>query len=397
MEGEVRAGGSAPRTCDAIIVTSTGARFFALTRCYHGVLHALAPVQRMWRSWYIGAAATVHPFHSRREAILLQPWKRSAASAPSSIGNFGPGLDVLGCAVEGNRDTVLVEARPRGPSTEPDVVVVDSGHPELPADPSAHAAAIAVRAVLRSVAALGVAVPGIALWAHKGLPLSAGQGGSAASAVAGAYAANALLGDPLSTLELLACALDAEASVAGRHLDNIAPCLLGGIVLVRALDPIDVIRLPVPAQLQIVLAAPDQRLRTAEARAVLPATVDRGTALHQAAQVGALVSALYANDLPLLGRAIDDRIAEPARSPLLPGFAEAKRAALAAGALGVSISGAGPTSFAVVASAQTAHRVAEAMQSAYAHAGVAAQAWVTRPGTGACLVDPEAPFGALPA
>ncbi|MFN8579990.1 MAG: homoserine kinase [Gemmatimonadaceae bacterium] len=313
---------------------------------------------------------------------------RIAALAPPSIGNFGPGLDILGCAVEGAADIVVAERAVLGRG-EGNVTVLDAGHSELPTDPARHAAAIAARAVLSTITALGVGVWDVALRCRKRLPLAAGQGGSAASAVAGAVAVNALFGGPLGETELLRCALDAEATVAGRHLDNIAPCLMGGFVLVRSLDPIDVVRLPTPASLHIVLAYPRQRLRTAEARAVLPASVPRSTALHQAAQVAGIVAALFADDLPLLGRSIDDRIAEPARVALLPGFAEAKDAALAAGALGASISGAGPTAFAIAATADIAERVAAAMTGAYRAHGMDADAWVTRPGPGARIVDPR--------
>jgi homoserine kinase len=122
-----------------------------------------------------------------------------------------------------------------------------------------------------------------------------------------------------------------------------------------------------------VLARPDQRLRTAEGRAVLPREIPRATALHQAAQVGALVAALALDDYALLGRAIDDRIAEPARAGLLPGFVAAKAAALAAGALGSSISGSGPTAFALARGAAAAERVAAAMRAAYAAEGHASE------------------------
>ena len=276
---------------------------------------------------------------------------------------MGPGLDVLGCAVTGAGDTVVAEW-----CDVPGIVIRDAGHPELPTDPALHSSAIAAAAVFRQ--ALGAAIrrpaPGIALTVKKELPLSAGQGGSAASAVAGAVAAHALCGSPLTTDALLEACLIAEATVAGRHLDNLAPSLLGGICLIRSMDPIDVVQLPVPDTLFIVLAHPAQRLRTADARAVLPAVVDRGVALHQAAQVGAIVAALASGDLALLGRAIDDRIAEPARAPLIPGFRDAKAAALAAGALGASISGAGPTTFALVGDLACAQAVAVAMEGAFA-------------------------------
>lgn len=267
---------------------------------------------------------------------------RYRARAPGGIGNLGPGLDVLGCAITGVYDEVIAEW-----SQRPGITLLDPGHAELPRSPSRHTAAIAAGAVLESVRRMGAALhaPGIALTAKKGLPLAGGQGGSAASAVAGAKAANALLGDALDAQALLACCLEAESKVSGRHLDNIAPVLLGGIVLVRSLDPIDVIRLPVPTGLRIVLAHPAQRLSTAESRRALPATIPRAIVTHQLAQVAAMVAACYADDLSLFGRALDDRIAEPARAPLLPGFTDAKRAALGAGALGASISGAGPTAF----------------------------------------------------
>jgi homoserine kinase len=128
------------------------------------------------------------------------------------------------------------------------------------------------------------------------LPLSGGQGGSAASAVAGAVAVNALLGSPLDRVLLLEAALDAEETVSGRHADNIAPSLLGGIVLIRSLDPLDLIELPVLPELRVVIACPHQQLRTVEARRVLPAQVDRAVSIHQAAQVGAIVAALAAGD-----------------------------------------------------------------------------------------------------
>ncbi len=281
--------------------------------------------------------------------------------APGSIGNVGPGLDVLGLAVAGAGDWVTAEAIPaRG------IELRDPGHPDLPADPRQHASALAAHAVLERAGA----AHGLALRVRKGLPLAGGQGGSAASAVAGAVAANEVLGRPLGAGALLECCLVAEATVAGRHADNLAPSLLGGAVLVRSLDPVDVTTIPVPPELLVVLAHPDQRLRTAEARAVLPASVPRAVAIHQAAQVAAMVAACYSGNLPLLGRAVDDRIAEPARQALLPGFAAAKAAALAAGALGASISGSGPTAFALCDDPGTAERVAAAMRAAYAAAGV---------------------------
>jgi homoserine kinase len=183
-------------------------------------------------------------------------------------------------------------------------------------------------------------------------------------------AANALLGAPLDRFAVLGAALHAEETVSGRHADNIAPSLLGGIILIRSLAPLDLVELPVPSELRVVLACPHQQLRTVEARQVLPSQIDRGVAIYQAAQVGAIVAALGSDDYDLLGRAIDDRIAEPARSTLLPGFREAKQAALDAGALGSSISGSGPSAFALVRGQAAGDRVAAAMSAAYTTCGI---------------------------
>ena len=292
--------------------------------------------------------------------------------APGGVGNVGPGLDIVGLALTGAGDTVRAEW-----SAIAGVQILDPGHPELPREPTRHTAALAARAVLDRVDKR-LAGEGIALTVRKGLPLSGGQGGSAASAVAGAVAVNALLGNPLDSLELIRACLAAEERVSGRHADNIVPSLIGGIVLIRSLDPLDLIRLPVPQELRVVVALPEQRLPTAEGRAVLPRDVARPIAMYQAAQVGAMIAALAMDDYELLGRAIDDQIAEPARARLLPGFREAKQAALAAGALGSSISGSGPTAFALTRGAESGERVARAMQAAYAACGERARVRVER-------------------
>jgi homoserine kinase len=289
--------------------------------------------------------------------------------APGSVGNVGPGLDILGLAVAGIGDIVTARRRPT-----PGIVITEPGHPSLPTDPARHTSGIAAGALLRAAGADF----GLELAVEKGLPLSGGQGGSAASAVAGALAASLLLDRPRSTHEVLHAALEAEATVAGHHADNVAPILLGGLVLIRSMEPLDLISLPVPAELRVVLARPDRTMDTREGRRLLPAQVSREVALHQAAQVAAMVAAAFLGDLALLGRAIDDRIAEPARAPHLAGFREAKAAALAAGALGCSISGSGPTAFALAGDDATGDRVAEAMIAAYRALGIPCTARVAR-------------------
>ena len=310
---------------------------------------------------------------------------RVRATSPGGIGNLGPGLDVLGCAIAGARDEVIAEW-----SDTPGITVLDSGHDDLPVAIDRHTSAIAAVAVMKLASAHGgaLAAAGIALTVRKGLPLSGGQGGSAASAVAGAAATNALLGGRLDTKQLLACCLVAEARVAGMHLDNIAPALLGGIVLVRSIDPIDYIQLPVPSGLRLVIVHPAQRLSTSTSRQALPSSVPLSVVTHQLAQVSAMVAACFTNDVGLFGRAIDDRIAEPARAHLLPGFVEAKRAAMAAGALGASISGSGPTAFAIADSAELAERVAGVMTAAYASSDIESTATMTTIDEQGTLVSP---------
>jgi homoserine kinase len=288
----------------------------------------------------------------------------ASAFAPGGIGNLGPGLDILGCAVTGLGDTVHASLNDR-----PGVHLESSGHPDLPVDRTRNAASIAAMEVLRRAPDRSA---GLVLRVTKGLPLAGGQGGSAASAVAGAMAANAVLGSPLSTLELLRAAFAAEERLSGRHLDNVAPALLGGILLIRSIDPFDYDRIPVPPALRIVLVHPSMRLRTAEARAVLPRSIELGVALAQAGAVAAMVAAFCSGDLSRLRGAVNDGIAEPARAPLLPGFAEAKRAALHAGALGCSISGAGPSSFALCDGDDAAQTICDAMVTAYREHGISA-------------------------
>ena len=304
--------------------------------------------------------------------LIPSPTDRQSvrAFAPGGIGNIGPGLDILGCALTGLGDAVTATL-----IDQPGIRIDRAGHPDLPADPRQHSAGIAAQEVLRRANAGSI---GVALRVEKGLPLAGGQGGSAASAVAAAVATNSILGEPLGSTELLYSALVAEERVAGRHIDNLAPALFGGILLIRSIDPLDFVRVPVPETLLIVLVHPRMRLRTADARAVLPALVDRATALAQVVAVASMIAAFYSGDLSRLRGAVDDRIAEPARAPLLRGFIAAKQAAHEAGALGCSISGGGPSAFALVDGEDSARGVMAAMVAAYAQDGVTASGRVAR-------------------
>jgi homoserine kinase len=283
----------------------------------------------------------------------------STAFAPGSIGNVGPGFDVLGLAVDGIGDRVTVSLTKRDSRIES---VIGRDAEFIPRDPARNCAAIAANAYLlpygfRALVSI-----------EKGLALSGGMGGSAASSVAAAYAAALALGQAPQPRDVVAAALEGEAALSGRHLDNIAPSVLGGLVLSRCVDPIDVIPLPVAADWWIAWVTPDVRIRTRDARALLPDQTDRATWIQQMANTTALAHAFATGDGALLGRALDDRYAEPRRASLIPNFHEAKQAALDAGALGCSISGSGPTLFAVASDAESARSCAAAMERAFGSA-----------------------------
>jgi len=231
----------------------------------------------------------------------------------------------------------------------------------LPREASRNTAGLAAQALLARVGESR----GLALSIRKGLPLSSGLGGSAASAVASVVAVDALIGSGLPLDALMACAFDGERLGAGSaHGDNIAPALYGGFVLVRVANPPDVVRLPIPPGLTAVVVHPDLEIETAKARALLGDTVPLADAIREWANLGAFVDALHRNDFALMARALEDTIAEPRRAALVPGLATIKRAAAGAGALGCSLSGSGPALFALCQDAATAKGVASAMSAA---------------------------------
>ncbi len=285
------------------------------------------------------------------------------AFAPATVANLGPGFDVLGLAVQSLGDTVSVR-RSRVSGVRVTQITGDDG--ALPTDPRKNTAAVAAQAVLE---AAGIDT-GLEISIEKGLPLCSGLGSSAASAAAAAFATNALLGSPLRKVELIGPCVEAEAVVSGRHADNVAPALLGGLVLVRSVDPVDVVRLPVPEGVTVVVVTPSCALPTKEAREALPEMVSIATMVEQSAQLAAFVSACYAGDLPLLSRSLIDPVVTPSRLPLIPGAEQAIEAALGAGALGASISGAGPSLFALCRSARSADRVALALSAAFRSVGL---------------------------
>jgi homoserine kinase len=282
------------------------------------------------------------------------------AFAPATVSNVACGFDVLGFALEAPGDEVTARFADSGVTI--DAIAGDQGR--LPRDAARNTAGVAAQALLTRLGERR----GVALTIRKGLPLSSGLGGSAASAVAAVVAVDALLGKRTPLDALMACALEGERVGAGSaHGDNIGPAVYGGFVLVRVPDPPDVIRLPVPVGLTAVVVHPDLEIETARARELLGTTVALGDAIKQWANLGALVDALHRGDFDQLARALEDTIAEPRRAVLVPGLASIKRAAIDAGALGCSLSGSGPSLFALCRNTSIAERVAGAMTAAVKH------------------------------
>lgn len=297
--------------------------------------------------------------------------ERVSVFAPATIANVGPGFDVLGMAVEGLGDTVIAERRPT-PGIVIERIIGDNGR--LPLDARHNTAGVAAQAVLRLAGCENV---GVALTIRKGLPLGSGLGSSAASAAAAAWATNVLLGEPLGRHDVLHACLEAEAAVSGWHADNVGPALFGGAFIVRTYDPLDFVTLPIPATLIVVLVTPEHELPTVQARTVVPQTISLTQHITNSGHLAALIAGLCRGDAALVGRAVNDVIIEPARAHLIPGFGAVKAAAIAAGALGCSISGAGPTVFALTDDIRQGANIAAAMQAAFAEHGVRSRAFVT--------------------
>jgi homoserine kinase len=299
------------------------------------------------------------------------------AYAPASIGNVAAGFDVLGAALapeDGSPWGDCVEAV----LAESDGFTCTGPHAgRLPANPSLNLV-LRAKAILEE--SLGTPLPPMRITLEKRLPLSSGLGSSGASIVAALVACNAAAGSPLPKASLLPLAGRAEAFAAGAaHLDNVAPSLLGGLRLLTAEGRAEA--LPFPDDLRFVVVHPDLELSTAAARAVLPHEVPLAQAVGHAQNLASLLHALHVGDRTLLAASLRDLIAEPHRSALVRGFREAQRAALAAGALGCSLSGAGPSLFAVAA-APDAATVGAAMAAAFAGLGLKSEAR-------ACRLDTE--------
>lgn len=246
---------------------------------------------------------------------------------------------------------------------------------ELPLDPAKNTAAVAARVLLEQ---LGETGRGIELDIYKKMPFGSGLGSSSASAVAAVVAVNALLGSPRLKYDLLHAAVLGDQAATGAYItDNAAPSLLGGIVLIRDGATLDVLNLPVPPGLYATVVYPHVEVLTKNARAVLKPDVPMSTYIRQSANVAAFVTALYEADYALMGRCLRDDVVEPQRAGLIPGFYDVKEAAMITGALGCSISGAGPSMFALSTRETTAHQIGETMMAAFGKHGIKSELFVS--------------------
>jgi homoserine kinase len=299
-----------------------------------------------------------------------EPPRVATAFAPASVGNVAIGFDILGFSIDaiGDRATAWRVAQPGVRIRAIRGVVAD-----LPLEAQRNTAGRAVMALQEALQ------PdfGIELELEKGIPLASGLGGSAASAVAAVVAANALLPEPRSALELLMYAMHGEAVASGSmHVDNIAPSLFGGLVLTVGIDHPRVKQIPVPAAIRAVIVHPHMFLSTRQARAILKGSVQMADFVWQTANLAGFISGCYTNDVDMLRESFEDVVIEPQRAALIPGFADVRAAALASGALGCSISGAGPTIFAWCL-APAAAAVCEAMVAEFARHDLQSDHWIS--------------------
>ena len=292
--------------------------------------------------------------------------------APASVANVAAGFDILGFALERPGDEIIVRL-----SETPGfrITQITGAKGKLPMEPEKNTAGFAA---LKLLEYLGETGRGIEMEIHKKMPFGSGLGSSAASAAGAVVAVNELLGRPLEKRSLLPFAVLGEQIADGAyHADNVAPSLIGGMVLIRSNKDLDVHRLPVPKGLYAAVVHPQVEILTKDARNVLSDAVSLQQCIEQNGNLGGLIVGLYNSDLELIGRSLNDVIIEPQRARLIPHFYEVKAAALDAGALGCSISGAGPSIFALCANSLVAETAGKAMSKVFTEAKIGNQVFIS--------------------
>src|SRR5688572_10507107 len=273
------------------------------------------------------------------------------AFAPATVANVCCGFDILGFAIDQPGDEVHMSFSER-PGVTITRITGEGG--KLPVDAEKNTAGVAVLSYLKEIGQQ----PGVEIELHKKLPLGSGMGSSAASAAAALVAINELMGSPKTKSELVPHGMESERVACGSaHADNVAPSLLGGVVLVRNYNPLDLVQVPYPKSLSCALVHPHLEVRTEDSRRILRNTVYLKDAISQSANAAGLMVGLIQSDFRLIADSLKDSIAEPVRSFFIPGFEDLKKEAKAAGALGAGISGSGPTVFALCESSSLAQKV----------------------------------------
>jgi len=292
--------------------------------------------------------------------------------APASVSNVGPGFDILGFALNEPGDEIILKKTNNG---KLEITNISGDDGKLPFDIAKNTASVALKSLMDEYEIRD----GISIEINKKMGLGSGLGSSAASAVAAIVAINELLELNLDKNALLNHALAGEF-VASKaiHADNVAPSLFGGIVLIRAYNPIDIIQIPPPKDLYCTIIYPDIEIKTSEAREILPESVSLQDMISQTGNIASLIYGLSTSDFSLISRSLNDRVVEPVRSKLITGFNEIKKAAIDAGALGSSISGSGPSLFALSNSEEIANNIAVDTKAVVDNLGIESVTYVSK-------------------
>jgi homoserine kinase len=295
------------------------------------------------------------------------------AFAPASVANVGCGFDIMGFALKGYGDKVTVKINQ---GTDNSIISMSGPYAGLiPAGRDKNTAGVAVDAYLAATSGQNICL-NIAL--EKNLPLGSGLGSSASSSAAAVFAVNELLGRPLDIKELIPFAMEGERIACGSaHADNVAPSLLGGFVLIRSYDPLDIVQVKCPDDLFCSVVHPHIELKTSDARRILKHEIPMQDVIRQSANTAAFMVGIIREDFELIGRSINDLLAEPRRIQLIPGFEAVKKVALKSGAIGCGISGSGPSVFALCRGESLANELAGKIQNAFSVAGLESDAMIS--------------------